>query len=104
MLSTWTVLADPHRRAAIELLAQRPRLVGELASELGLTQPATSKHLRVLRDAELVTVSSDGPRRVYALRALPLAEIDSWIEPYRAMWSDSLDALETHLNRLTEEA
>jgi DNA-binding transcriptional ArsR family regulator len=101
--STWTVLADPHRRSAIELLAERPRLVGELALELGLTQPATSKHLRVLRDAELVSVANDGPRRLYTLRAQPLAEIHDWIERYREMWSDSLDALESHLNRLTQE-
>lgn len=102
-MSTWAVLADPHRRAAIELLAERPRNVGELVAELGLSQPATSKHLRVLRDAGLVAVVSDGPRRRYELRTEPLAEVHAWVERYGAMWTRSLDALEDHLNHREAE-
>jgi DNA-binding transcriptional ArsR family regulator len=102
-MSTWTVLADPHRRAAIELLAERPRLVGELATELGLTQPATSKHLRVLKDAGLVIGTVDGSRRRYRLTPEPLAEVHGWVDRYRDMWTSSLDALEEHLNHITEE-
>jgi DNA-binding transcriptional ArsR family regulator len=97
--STWSVLADPHRRAVLELLRERPRPVGELVDELGLTQPGTSKHLRVLRDAGLVTATTDAQRRVYAVNARPLAELDGWLAPYRQLWEQSLDALERHLDR-----
>lgn len=98
----WTALAEPHRRTLVELLRERPRPVGELVALTGLTQPGTSKHLRVLRDAGLVRARTDAQRRVYELRAAPLAELDAWLAPYRRMWEDSLDALEHHLNT-TEE-
>jgi DNA-binding transcriptional ArsR family regulator len=97
--STWSVLADPTRRATLELLLERPRSVGELVERLGLTQPGTSKHLRVLREAGLVQVRTEAQRRVYALDPGPLAELDQWLAPYRRLWSDSLDALERHLDR-----
>jgi DNA-binding transcriptional ArsR family regulator len=84
--STWTVLADPHRRRLIELLGERPRVVGELSDALGLSQPSTSKHLRVLREAGLVQVHADAQRRRYELDPSPLAELDAWLAPYRAMW------------------
>jgi DNA-binding transcriptional ArsR family regulator len=102
-MSTWKVLADPHRRAAIELLAERPRLVGELACELGLSQPATSKLLRVLRDAELVDVAVDGARRRYTLQPQHLTEIHAWAQRNLELWSSSLDALEDRLNHRAEE-
>jgi DNA-binding transcriptional ArsR family regulator len=87
----------------VELLRQRPRPVGELVRLTGLSQPGTSKHLRVLRDAGLVKARIDAQRRVYELRTAPLAELDAWLAPYRRMWEHSLDALERRLNT-TEEA
>ncbi len=98
-LSTWSALADPHRRAIIGLLRERPRSVGELVKLVGLTQPGTSKHLRVLRDAGLVSAAAEAQRRVYELNAGPLAELDAWLEPYRKLWEHRLDALERHLHR-----
>lgn len=97
--SPWSALADPHRRAALELLLQRPRSVGELVQRLGLTQPGTSKHLRVLRDAGLVTSRIEAQRRVYAVDPRPLAELDAWLAPYRRLWEQRLDDLEKHLDR-----
>lgn len=103
MSSTWLALADPHRREVLELLRERPRPVGELVKCLGLSQPGTSKHLRVLRQAGLVTAHTDAQRRVYALDTRPLVELDSWLEPYRRMWERRLDALERHLDRKAEQ-
>jgi DNA-binding transcriptional ArsR family regulator len=97
--TTWTALADPHRRAMLELLRERPRAVGELVELTGLTQPGTSKHLRVLREAGLVSSQTEAQRRVYALQARPFVALDAWLEPYRQMWETSLDALERHLDR-----
>jgi DNA-binding transcriptional ArsR family regulator len=89
----------------LELLLERPRPVGELVDQLGLTQPGTSKHLRVLRDAGLVQVRTEAQRRVYALDPGPLAELDVWLAPYRRLWNEHLDALGRHLDRTrpTEE-
>jgi DNA-binding transcriptional ArsR family regulator len=97
--TTWTALADPHRRAVLELLRERPRPVGELVERLGISQPGTSKHLRVLRDAGLVTARTDAQRRVYELNGGPLQELDAWLGPYRRFWAARLDALERHLDR-----
>ncbi|MGA9859152.1 MAG: metalloregulator ArsR/SmtB family transcription factor [Solirubrobacteraceae bacterium] len=99
MASTWSALADPHRRAVVALLAHRPRSVGELTRELGLSQPGTSKHLRTLREAGLVTVHTDAQRRVYALDPAPLAELDGWLAPFRQFWEERLDALGAHLDK-----
>jgi DNA-binding transcriptional ArsR family regulator len=104
MAATWAALSDPHRRAAMALLLERPRAVGELVEELGLTQPGTSKHLRVLRDAGLVRVRVDAQRRVYEVDPAPLAELDLWLAPYRALWADSLDRLAHHLELTSGEA
>jgi DNA-binding transcriptional ArsR family regulator len=92
------VLVEPTRRNILDLLLERPRTVGELVAELGTTQPSTSKHLRVLREAGLVQVHPDAQRRVYALRADRLAELDAWLAPYRRLWTGRLDALERHLD------
>jgi DNA-binding transcriptional ArsR family regulator len=100
---TFEVLAEPVRRRILDLLRERPRLVGELTAELGLSQPGTSKHLRVLREAGLVKVRADAQRRWYELDPAPLAEVDEWLAPYRWMWSDRFDALERHLDADTEE-
>ncbi len=83
----------------LELLRESPRPVGELVARTGLTQPGTSKHLRVLRDAGLVTSRTEGQQRIYALDVRPLAELDTWLDPYRQVWERSLDALERHLDR-----
>jgi DNA-binding transcriptional ArsR family regulator len=98
------VLAEPTRRRILDLLLERPRLVGELTDRLGLTQPGTSKHLRVLRDAGFVQVRRDAQRRWYELRLEPLVEIDAWLAPYRRLWADRLDALERHLDDMPDEA
>lgn len=95
---TFEVLAEPTRRRILDLLRERPRLVGELSADLGLSQPGTSKHLRVLRDAGLVKVRAEAQRRWYELDPAPLAEVDAWLAPYRWMWADRLDALERHLD------
>lgn len=102
MATTFEVLAEPRRREILDLLRDRERLVGELAGRLDLTQPAVSKHLRVLREAGLVGVRQDAQRRWYRLRPQPLAEVDAWLEPYRRLWSDSLDALERHLDAMPD--
>jgi DNA-binding transcriptional ArsR family regulator len=101
MTATWAALADSHRRALLELLLERPRPVGELVERLGLSQPGTSKHLRVLRDAGLVTVRADAQRRLYAVNPAPLIELLGWLEPYRRLWDARLDALERHLDETT---
>ena len=98
MPSTFDVLAEPTRRRILDLLLEQPRSVGELTERLGLSQPGTSKHLRVLRDAGLVRVRVDAQRRWYELNPEPLAEVDAWLTPYRELWADRLDALERHLN------
>ena len=100
--ATWTALTDPNRRAVLGLLRERPHAVGELVGALGLSQPTTSKHLRVLREAGLVRVLPDAQRRIYALDPAPLAELDAWLAPYRGLWNDRLDALGTHLEDTKE--
>lgn len=97
------VLAEPSRRKILDLLLERPRLVGELTEQLGLSQPGTSKHLQVLREAGLVQVRQDGRRRWYALRSEPLAELDAWLAHYRHLWTGSLDALERHLDAMEDD-
>jgi DNA-binding transcriptional ArsR family regulator len=94
-----TALAEPTRREILRLLLEQPRSVGELASALDAAQPATSKHLRVLREAGLVHVHPDAQRRVYALRPDGFAELEAWLAPYRRLWEGRLDALEVHLER-----
>ncbi|HEX4109280.1 MAG TPA: metalloregulator ArsR/SmtB family transcription factor [Solirubrobacteraceae bacterium] len=100
MPSTFAALADPHRRRALALLLERPRTAGELVERLGLTQPGTSKHLRVLREAGLVRVEHEAQRRIYAIEPGPLLELDGWLDPYRRLWEDRLDALERHLDHI----
>ena len=77
----------------LDLLAQGELSVGELVERLGLTQPQTSKHLRVLRDAGLVRVEQQAQRRIYAVEPSPMAELDEWLAPYRRLWNASLDRL-----------
>lgn len=98
MAPAFAVLAEPHRRQILDLLLEGERPVGELVGATALTQPAVSKHLRVLRDAGLVDVRSDAQRRIYRVRAEPLRALDEWLEPYRRLWTSRLDALERHLD------
>jgi DNA-binding transcriptional ArsR family regulator len=91
-------LAQPTRRRILDLLRDGERPVGELVDRLRVSQPAVSKHLRVLREVGLVGVRSDAQRRLYRVRPEPLEELDAWLAPYRRMWSRSLDALERHLD------
>jgi len=102
MASTFEVLAEPRRREILDLLRERERLVGDLVDRLALAQPTVSKHLKVLRSAGLVEVRQDAQRRWYRLRPAPLAEIDEWLAPYRRMWTNSLDALERHLETMDD--
>jgi DNA-binding transcriptional ArsR family regulator len=100
--TTFDVLFEPTRRRMLDLLLERPRPVHELVDRLGLTQPSASKHLRVLRDAGLVRVRRDAQRRWYELRPEPLTEIDAWLQPYRRFWTESLHALERHLETTSD--
>src|SRR5438093_6427869 len=102
MATTFEALAEPRRRAILDLLRAGERPVGELVERLALTQPGVSKHLRVLREAGLVAVRQDAQRRLYRLRLEPLAEIDAWLAPYRRMWEARLDALERHLDAMPD--
>lgn len=97
-MDVFEAVAEPSRRALLDVLAEGERSAGELVASLPeLTQPAVSRHLRVLREAGLVDVRQDGQRRIYALRADGLAEIDAWIGRQRRYWTRHLDALERHL-------
>ena len=98
MASTFDVLAEPMRRRILDLLRDDEWPVNELVRRLGISQPGVSKHLKVLREAGLVEVRQDAQRRLYRVRAQPLAEIDAWLAPYRRLWASTLDALEQHLD------
>jgi DNA-binding transcriptional ArsR family regulator len=100
MASTFQVLAEPKRRRILDLLLQDERSVGELVKTLSLSQPAVSKHLRVLREAGLVDVRIDAQRRCYRVRPEPLAEMDEWLAPYRTFWSHKLNQLDKHYKDL----
>lgn len=96
-MTAYAALAAPSRRQILDLLRGGERSVNDLVARLKLSQPGVSKHLKVLHEAGLVEVRPEGRKRWYALRAQPLAEVDQWLEPYRAYWSGRLDALERHL-------
>ena len=100
MAALFEVLAEPRRRSILDLLRESERSVTDLVDVLGVSQPAVSKHLRVLREAGLVAARSDAQRRLYRLRPDPLRAIDEWLEPYRRLWAASLDALERHLDSM----
>ena len=100
-MHAFDILGDPVRRRILELIADGERAAGEITAvvqaEFGITQPAVSQHLRVLRDAGFATVRPEGTRRLYAVDARPLREIDEWMERYRRYWNDGFDSLEAHL-------
>ena len=94
-----SALSDPSRRTVLEVLRDHPATVSELAERLPVARPGVSRHLRVLREAGLVEVRQDAQWRVYSLRPEPLAEVDAWLGPYRALWQQRLHALHTEVAR-----
>ena len=100
METTFAILAEPSRRAMLQLLASSERTVGEIERQLDLPQPSVSKHLRVLREAGFVESRVDAQRRVYRLRPEAFMELDSWLAPFRRFWAAHGDALERHLDRM----
>jgi len=103
MAVAFDVLAEPNRRRILDELRDTERPVGDLVNALALSQPAVSKHLRVLRDAGLVEVRVDAQRRLYRVRPEPLRDVDAWLAPYRELWERSLDDLERHLDSMSDE-
>jgi DNA-binding transcriptional ArsR family regulator len=100
MESTFTIVAEPNRRAILNLLLSSELSVGEIERELRLSQPSVSKHLKVLKDAGFVESRIEAQRRVYRLRPEPLMELDEWLGPFREFWSKHVDALERHLDNM----
>jgi DNA-binding transcriptional ArsR family regulator len=98
-MNLYEALAEPHRRQIIALVAEGERTAGDIVNALAIGQPGASKHLRVLREAGLVSVRKDAQRRLYRLEPAKLAELDAWLQPYRKLWSGRLDALEEHLGK-----
>lgn len=102
-MNAFAALADPTRAAIVDSLADRDRTVNEIVGMFSLTQPAISRHLRVLREAGLVKAHQDAQRRVYQLNPQPLRDIDRWLDRYRRFWTRSLDALERHMDEGEEQ-
>ncbi len=100
MESVFEIIAEPNRRAILGLLLSSEQSVGEIERQLRMSQPTVSKHLRVLRDAGFVESAVDAQRRLYRLKPEPLQELDTWLDPFRRLWSAHLDALERHLDRM----
>jgi len=100
MESVFEIIAEPNRRAILSLLVSSEQSVGEIERQLRMSQPTVSKHLRVLRDAGFVESTVDAQRRLYRLNPEPLQEVDDWLNQFRRFWSDHVDALERHLDRL----
>ena len=101
--TAFDVVAEPNRRRILDLLRERERPVGELVVGLDVSQPAVSKHLRVLREAGLVEARIEAQRRFYRLQPEALRELDDWLAPYRALWSAGLDRLERHLEDMEQQ-
>ena len=102
MESVFEVIAEPNRRAILSLLVSSQQSVGEIERQLGMPQPAVSKHLRVLRETGFVESTVDAQRRLYRLRPEPLQELEVWLAPFRRFWSAHVDALERHLDRMDQ--
>lgn len=98
-MSPFEALAEPNRRRILDMLRDGERPAGELVDALAISQPGVSKHLKLLREAGLVSMRADGQRRLYRLERQGLSELEAWLVPYRRAWSDRLDALEAHLER-----
>lgn len=102
MVTTFELVADPTRRRMLDQLRHGERSVGELVASLGISQPAVSKQLRVLREAGLASVRVEAQRRIYRLEPGRLEEIDAWLAPYRRYWNERLDALERTLGEMED--
>jgi len=100
MESSFSIIAEPNRRAILSLLASSERSVSEIEHKLRMSQPSVSKHLKVLRDAGFVEARVDAQRRVYRIKPEPFMDVDAWLAPFRRFWSDHVDALERHLDRM----
>jgi DNA-binding transcriptional ArsR family regulator len=98
-VSPFEAVAEPNRRRILDLLRAGERPAGDLVEATGLSQPGVSKHLKLLREAGLVSVRPDGQRRLYKLEPDELAGLDAWLKPFRAFWAERLDALEDHLEK-----
>jgi DNA-binding transcriptional ArsR family regulator len=103
MESVFEIIAEPNRRAILSLLVWSRQSVGEIERQLGMPQPAVSKHLRVLRDAGIVESTVDAQRRLYRLKPESLQEVDAWLAQFRRFWSAHVDALERHLDRMDND-
>ena len=99
MDETWRALADPTRRQMVDRLRRGSLTAGQLGEGTSISQPAVSRHLKVLRDAGVVSVQPAGRTRLFSLEPATLAAVDAWLEPYRALWEQRLDALETEVRR-----
>lgn len=102
MESAFEIIAEPNRRAILNLLVASEQSVGEIERRLRMSQPAVSKHLRVLREAGFVEATVDAQRRLYRLKPEPFQEVDAWLAPFREFWSAHVDALERHLDQMDE--
>src|SRR5436190_6223437 len=100
MESVFAIIAEPNRRAILNLLVVSEQSVGAIERRLRMPQPAVSKHLRVLREAGFVESTVDAQRRLYRLKPEPLRQLDAWLAPFRRYWSTHVDALERHLDRM----
>jgi DNA-binding transcriptional ArsR family regulator len=103
-MDTFSAVADPTRRAVLDLLMERERPAGDLVAAFpAMSQPAVSKHLRILRSAGLVNVRVHAQQRIYSLQPRALTELDAWISKYQVFWPERLDALERHLSSKNKE-
>jgi len=102
-MHAFDILGDPVRRRILELLAAGEHASGAIVeaiqAQFGISQPAVSQHLKVLRDSGFATVRVDGPRRLYSIDPAPLREVDAWLEPFRSFWEHKLEALATEVAR-----
>jgi DNA-binding transcriptional ArsR family regulator len=98
-VDVFEAIAEPNRRKILGLLRESELAAGAVVDAMGMSQPGISKHLKLLREAGLVSVRPDGQRRLYRVESAKLAEIEAWLEPYKRFWRDKLDALEDHLMR-----
>ena len=98
-MNPFEALAEPNRRRILDVLREGERPAGDLVDALSISQPGISKHLKLLREAGLVSMRAEGQRRLYSVKPDGLAELETWLAPYRRAWADRLDALEAHLER-----
>jgi DNA-binding transcriptional ArsR family regulator len=98
-MSPFEALAEPNRRRILDVLREGERPAGDLVEALAISQPGVSKHLKLLREAGLVSVRADGQRRLYRLEPQGLADLEAWLLPYRQSWARRLSALDEHLER-----